>query len=156
MVSKLLWGFIAERVPARYCLMSNFLLKGGGWLALLLSNAPERVFVYAVVSGLGTASAVLQPLLWADYYGRAFLGTIRGVTSPFQVISSLGGPLFAAYVFDTAGSYDTAFWLFTTTIFLAFVLMFFARPPGVAPGQPSRGPDQFPAREAQAAEPTQS
>ena len=137
MVSKLLWGFIAERVPARYCLMSNFLLKGVGWLALLLSNAPERVLVYSVISGLGTASAVLQPLLWADYYGRAFLGTIRGVTSPFQVISSLGGPLFAAFVFDTAGSYDVAFWIFTATIFLAFGLMFFARPPGVAPDPPS-------------------
>ena len=133
MIAKLMWGFLAERAPVRYCLMGTFACRGAGFLILLLGGAPERVYWYAVIGGIGGSIASLQPLIWADYYGRAFLGTIRGVLSPFSLLSSLCGPLFAAMVYDATGSYDTAFWIFTATLFTAVTLMFFARPPGVSP-----------------------
>ena len=136
-VSKLLSGFLAERIPARYCIMGIYLCRVLGLLVLLLGTVPERVYFYAIISGLGVSIALLQPLIWADYYGRAFLGTIRGVLSPFSLVTSLGGPIFAAVVFDSTGSYDAAFWVFTVTLTAAAVLIFFARPPGLAPTQSS-------------------
>jgi len=148
MIAKLLWGFLAERAPVRYCLMGTFACRGVGFLILLLGGAPERVYWYAVIGGIGGSIASLQPLIWADYYGRAFLGTIRGVLSPFSLLSSLCGPLFAALVYDATGSYDTAFWIFTATLFAAVALMFFARPPlqdvppGMSPNRAAPGAAQ--------------
>ena len=139
MVSKLFFGLLSERVEVRFCLMATFVGRGLGLLVLLLGTASERVYVFALLYGLlGGAYATLIPIAWADYYGRSFLGTIRGALTPFSVFSSLAGPLFAAWTYDTLGSYDRAFWVFTMTLFLSAVAMYFAKPPGQPPEQPYR------------------
>lgn len=134
MGSKLFFGFVAEHVPVRYCLMSTQLGRAVGFLILLLGTAPERVYAFAIVSGLlSNAWGPLQNQIWADYYGRAFVGTIRGVLAPFHLISNLGGTMFAAVVYDILGSYAAAFWVFTGTMVCSSVIMFYARPPGREP-----------------------
>ncbi len=134
LVSKLFWGFLSERVEVRLCLIATFLGRAVGMLVLLLGTAPERVYIFAVLYGLlGGAYGTLIPIAWANYYGRSFLGTIRGALTPFSVFSSLAGPLFAAWAFDTLGSYESAFWVFTATLMLAAVAMFFATPPRQRP-----------------------
>ncbi len=131
-ISKLFWGFLAERISVRFCLMGTFVGRLTGFLILLFGTAAERVYLFTIISGLfGGAITSLQSQIWADYYGRAFLGSIRGVLAPFSLISSLGGPLFAAFVFDVAGSYDGAFWVFAITLLLGVVLLYFAKPPGL-------------------------
>jgi MFS family permease len=129
-ISKLFWGFLAERISVRFCLMGTFVGRLAGFLILLFGTAPERVYLFTIISGLfGGAITSLQSQIWADYYGRTFLGSIRGTLAPFNLISSLGGPLFTAFVFDVAGSYDGAFWAFVTTLPLGVVLLYFAKPP---------------------------
>lgn len=129
-ISKLFWGFLAERISVRFWLMGTFVGRLAGFLILLFGTAAERVYLFTIISGLfGGAIASLQSQIWADYYGRAFLGSIRGALAPFSLISSLGGPLFAAFVFDVAGSYDGTFWVFATTLFLGVALLYFAKPP---------------------------
>jgi cyanate permease len=52
----------------------------------------------------------LQNFLWADYFGRANLGSIRGLVNPMVlVIGGIGAPL-AGYVRDATGSYDSIWW----------------------------------------------
>lgn len=139
--AKLFWGFLAERVPVRYCMMGTFLGRTIAFLILILGSAQERVYAFALVNGLvGGAVGPLQSLIWADYYGRAFVGTIRGILAPFSLISSLGGPLFAAFVFDLVGSYNTAFMIFAGTLLLGVTTLYFAKPPGLAPAQPAITP----------------
>lgn len=134
MVGKVAYGLIAEHVPVRYCLMSTQFGGAIGLLILLLGTTQERVYVFAVVSGLlRNAWGPLSNQVWADYYGRAFVGSIRGALAPFNLISTLGGTLFAAIVYDTMGSYVSAFWVFTGTLLLGCVVMFFATPPGREP-----------------------
>ncbi len=127
--SKLFWGLLAERIPVRFCMLGNYISGAVALLVLLLGEAPERVYLFALLSGFGSSIGSLQSQIWADYYGRAFLGTIRGLTTPFQLFSSVGGPLFAAFVFDTLGSYNRAFWIYVGTLCVAVVVMFIAKPP---------------------------
>lgn len=130
MFSKIGWGFIAERLPVRYCLMTNYLAGTVGFLVLLVGESEGRVYFWAVITGLfGTAFASLQPQLWADYYGRAFLGTIRGIITPFNLISSVCGPLLAAFMFDQTGTYTPVVWAFTLAMFGGALVMAAARPP---------------------------
>lgn len=130
MVSKIGWGFLAERIPVRYCLMANHLAGAGAFLILLLGSAPERVYLWAILIGvLGTAFAPLQAQIWADYYGRTFVGSIRGIVAPFNLFTNIGGPLFAALVYDKLGTYEPAFWVFTVALVLAAGVVSAAKPP---------------------------
>lgn len=134
-VSKLPWGLIAERVPVRYCLMVVVLGRVGGLLSLLLGTSPLRVFGFVFIAGpLSYVMGSLQAQIWADYYGRAFIGTIRGILGPLSLGSSIGGPLFAAVVYDQFGSYTAAFWVFVVTLCLSAIALFYAKPPNVASG----------------------
>ena len=57
---------------------------------------------------------------------QSFLGTIRGILQPFSVVASLVGPLFAAYVYDTVGSYNMAFLVIIVCLLLSVVLLWIA------------------------------
>ena len=72
---------------------------------------------------------MLVPLTWANYYGRTFLGTIRGIIAPFSLISSAGGPIFAGWLYDRTGNYTIAFGTFIVALALGGLLILLAKPP---------------------------
>jgi cyanate permease len=127
--AKLAWGFAAERIPVRYCLLACYATRLIGVLALPLGSGPARVYASVLFSGLGQGVGGLMSLIWADYYGRAFIGTIRGVLGPFSLVASLAGPLFTAVMYDTAGSYDGAFLISGGVLVGAISLLYLAKPP---------------------------
>jgi sugar phosphate permease len=127
--AKLTWGAISDRFPVRYCLIISSFARIVGLLSLMFATGPARMGCFVIGQGIGQGMGLLGPKLWADYYGRTFLGTIRGVLQPFSVVASLAGPLFAAYVFDTTGSYHLAFWVIIVCLLFSVVLLWIARPP---------------------------
>ena len=59
----------------------------------------------------GSASAAiltLLPIAWADYFGRANFGAIRGVALSAQVVAQAAGPLLSGALHDWTGSYALA------------------------------------------------
>jgi sugar phosphate permease len=74
----------------------------------------------------------LLRLAWADYYGRQYLGTIRGVTLPIQIGGQALGPVIAGKVFDIMGEYYNAFVFFAAAVALASLLVLTAVPPSSA------------------------
>lgn len=140
-VAKLIYGFVSERVHIRY--LAIFCMVGGG-IAISIFNfatTVQHLYIYAVVYGLTRGAFILvTPLTWANYFGRTFQGTIRGFTGPFGLISSAGGPLFGAWIFDHYGSYKIAFIVYSATFLLGAFLMFLAKPtkpPVVKPKTPA-------------------
>jgi sugar phosphate permease len=127
--AKLTWGAISDRFPVRYCLIISNFARIVGLLSLMFATGPARIGGFVIGQGIGQGMGLLGPKLWADYYGRTFLGTIRGVLQPFSVLASLIGPLFAAYVFDTTGSYHLAFWVIIVGLLISVGLLWIARPP---------------------------
>ena len=73
-------------------------------------------------------SSLVQNLLWADYFGRAHLGEIRGFTAPFRLISPVG-PTLTGFIFDRTGGYTLAFTIFAGVFFVMLIAMSFAAPP---------------------------
>lgn len=131
-ISKLIFGVLSERIHIRYLMIVSFI--GGAAGIVILMNAPSLglwgVYGYAVTNGFFRgAYPTLVPLTWANYFGRGFLGTIRGVVAPFSLVASAGGPLFAGYLYDRTQSYSVAFGIFVATFLLATVFMFLAKPP---------------------------
>ncbi len=129
-VGSLFWGFLAERIPPRYCTAAGFFIGAGGLVILITAQNLQMVLIYAVVWGVAAGvSAPLQAIILANYYGRTFIGTIRGVVNPLHLISTAGGPLFAAYIYDTTKSYDLAFTIFSVCYLLGAFMILLARPP---------------------------
>jgi sugar phosphate permease len=85
---------------------------------------------FALLFGLVVGgNSTLEALIWADYYGRVALGTIRGFGRPFILAANALGPLVAGMLVDALGSYQVAYASFAATSLAAAVLVLTARPP---------------------------
>jgi MFS family permease len=123
------WGFIVERVPMRYCLAGCYLIKASCLLWLIILPYPVNIVGYLIAFALGGAQALVQPMAWANYYGRGSQGTIQGMLRPLLAVPSLIGPLLVAALFDRAGSFNVAFLIASALGMSAGLLALSATPP---------------------------
>ncbi|SVE61126.1 uncharacterized protein METZ01_LOCUS513980, partial [marine metagenome] len=95
-------GVLAERIPARHVAVFFMALAGTSLLVLAAADSVPLLMLFAVLYGCGVgATTVLQALIWANYYGRQFQGSIRGTLSPLFAISQAFSPVFAGWMYDT-------------------------------------------------------
>ncbi|MBI4299161.1 MAG: MFS transporter [Chloroflexi bacterium] len=129
-ISKIIWGYLSEKIPVYFSVIMVFIGEAVGVILLLnVGGSVTMLFVWAVVHGsLHGPSAQLQTLMWADYYGRSFLGTIRGVFLFPSVFASAGGPLLAAYIYDARGVYRLV-WLISIALYFLTAFLFLLSPP---------------------------
>jgi OFA family oxalate/formate antiporter-like MFS transporter len=104
------WGFLTERLSARYLLAVIYLARAGSVALLLAVSSPIEAYAFAVLRGVaeGGAAAVTVVLL-AQYYGSRHLGAIYGVNRAVQVLGFALGPIVAGLAYDVNGSYRGAF-----------------------------------------------
>ena len=99
---------------------------------LLLMGMRFCIVAFALVYGLTRgAQSLLTSLAWADYFGRASQGGIRGISAPFRIVSGAGGPMLAGLLYDAYGSYTVAFTIFAALFWIGGIAMVLARPPQV-------------------------
>lgn len=93
--------------------------------------------VFAIFYGIAVgAGNIVENLLWADYFGRANLGAIRGYGAPFRILSPVG-PTINGVVYDLTGSYVIPI----TTFAVLFALLVAAMYMATLPVKPSVRPD---------------
>jgi MFS family permease len=130
-VAALATGFVVERLAARivgsvscglFCASLALMVLGQAWPPLLFSST--------VLFGAGVGlNMVVQGVIWAQYYGWRFVGTIRGVVLPVTVLAGgLGAPL-AGALHDASGTYRTSWLIVLVLCAVAGGLIFSARPP---------------------------
>lgn len=137
-LSRIVWGFLVERYHIRKVIMVNGALIALTILVLInvvsLATATDVelrhvVMVFAGFLGIIFGGFIgLNPLLWPNYFGRRYIGTIRGTFMPLVTVSTAFGPLWINAIFDGTGSYATAYTILFLTWGLFISLMFFARP----------------------------
>ena len=86
-------------------------------VVLIYGTSITAMFVSMSVFGFGIGGMMyMQNVIWADYFGRLHLGSIRGIVNPVtMVVGGLGAPI-AGYVFDATGSYDGMWWISITLL----------------------------------------
>ena len=92
---------------------------------IIIAYAQNLTHVILFVGIYGPAygcSAATMPAIKGDYFGRRSYGSILGLSGMVQMAGSMLGPVFAAYVFDTFGSYRIAFLTFATLLMISAAL----------------------------------
>ena len=97
-------GWLADRIPIRFLAAASF---SGFIVAILLMiyvASVETMFLSTIVFGCSVGiGMIVHTYIFAAYYGRAFLGSIRGIVMPVNLLSAgLGAPL-VGYLHDLHG-----------------------------------------------------
>lgn len=128
MVGKLLIGAIADRTSPSRSAAICFAFLSACLLLVLAVKVDPVVWLFVVIYGLGTGGiSLVRPLVAVEVFGLGRFGAVYGLITGLASLGSVVGPLFAGYVFDITGSYDTAFAVCALTFALAAVAIWLVR-----------------------------
>ena len=129
-VGSVAWGWVLDRLPARMVYSLVFIFLGTMSVYILSVDTPEEAFVEAFFIGIVSSGSNLAiSVIYADYFGETSLGKIRSIGETGVLIGQSAGPFIAGLIFDTSGSYTSAFILFAGVGFLCSMLVLIAAPP---------------------------
>ena len=128
--ASLFWGALGRRTAVRYLLAgSAFILALGSIASIVSTTIPTSILAsFTVGFGVGGIHLLIR-LVWADYYGREHLGSIRGLTMAAQIGGQAIGPVLSGFMFDYSGSYSWPFVIYAVSVLLAGIGVLFATPP---------------------------
>ena len=135
-LSSLVFGYLGDRVPVRAALAGSAALLALGAVTMREVEGPLLGYASAMLFGAGIGGILTMiPVAWANYFGRAHFGAIRGITLPAQVGGQAMGPLAAGVLHDLTGSYASGLAAFAVLSLLAAGVALVTRAPaGQRPG----------------------
>jgi MFS family permease len=123
-------GFLPRRLPIRFPLALCGMLAAAGTLLLPHVETAADGYLAAGLFGTGIGGVLtLVPVAWADYFGRANYGAIRGIALSVQVLAQAAGPLLSGILYDWTGTYTVSLYCFTALSVLSVVAALAARQP---------------------------
>jgi sugar phosphate permease len=126
----LAFGLLARRIRVRFGLATSAMALGASAVAMLGIATPLQGYVAACCFGIGIGGMMtVLPIAWADYFGRASFGAIRGVALTVQVTAQASGPLISGLLRDLTGDYVASLLCFAALSFLGALLALLARAP---------------------------
>jgi sugar phosphate permease len=128
--STLVWGMLADKFDIRKVSCIQFLIQGVGLVTMITSSQIHLTYAGFFLYGTGLAgSFVLREVIWANFFGRASLGTVRGLSMFFSHLFAASGAPFFGFLHDRTGNYHLSFALFSCALFTSAFLILLAKPP---------------------------
>lgn len=129
-LSSLVWGQLAARLTARWCIVAALALSAAAALSLLWVDSLLAAYVFGVLWGLfHSGLEVLKYILLADYFGRDSYGAIAGSMRPFEAGGLGVGQLVGPLIYDFTGSYNLLILSSSGLLVLSAALMLLTRRP---------------------------
>ncbi len=132
-LGRIFTGYLSDRIPVKYIAALYFIFQIGGLLVLISPQTQASIPVFVAIFGMAMGGLfVLEPLIVREYFGLDSFASIYGGLWAFQSLGVAAGPFITGYIFDTTGSYNSAFIAFIVVTILAIVLIMFTRRPRLA------------------------
>ena len=124
------FAWLGDRMDKRVVIGFCFVFQSAGIILFTLIGGTLGIIFFLVLYS-PTYSGVLPliPAMQADYFGRKWFATIRGMMAPIATISVVSGPFVMASIHDLTGSYEPAFATLGVANVLALVFVAIIRPP---------------------------
>ena len=130
LVGMFLGGFLSDKIPNRYLLAVGQAILAVAMLWILVISQNWQAFVYGGMLGLaGGLLMTTNAVIWANYFGRRNLGSIRGVVFTSMVAFAALGPLPFGILFDLTANYTSAVLVFLALPVLCAAAALLAPPP---------------------------
>jgi len=133
LVSKPIWGLVIEKTEPRPIAAIGFLLSAIATIIILFAVEEANIpllFLGYVLIGTGFGGHIpISEVIWASYFGRRYLGSVRSVAMPFTFVIGASAPLATAFYYDKVGSYDGAFYSISLLWLLGAILVMLVRDP---------------------------
>ena len=129
-VFQLVGGYMGDRMPKNVAIFPFTVLQTAGFATLAFAHTLPMAALFALLYGAGFGGRVpLTTSIRGDYFGQRAFATITGLSMVSLYAFMLTAPLFAAYMFDTRGSYTGAFLILAALSSLSGPLFLFAKKP---------------------------
>lgn len=135
-IGRLIWGFLVEKIDVKYCMAVLYIGCAIGlsilqFIAMSGSTNIFFLFLFAIIYGICVGGhIVLSNVAWADYFGREFIGSIRGFLTPITIGATALGPIVIGLAYDHMKSYTLAFNGLLVMFLLGTIVVLFAKSPG--------------------------
>ena len=100
-------GYLIDRVGERRILAAGLLAMAIGVISLVFAGNIIIAVIAILIYGSGlSVYFVSVGVMWPNFFGRKYLGSIQGVATFFSVVGSALGPFPFGLSFDVLGSYN--------------------------------------------------
>ena len=129
-VGRLGGGFMNDAFGTKPVAVASVCLLAVSCLILAYAQNLWQVMLFvAIYAPSYGCSAATMPAIKGDYFGRKSFGSILGLSGMVQMGGSMLGPIFAAYIFDTSGSYSIAFLTFAGLLIISAAMFMSLKKP---------------------------
>ena len=133
-IFQLIGGYVGDRIPINRAIAIFGFIQAGGFLMAVLVDSFQMAMLFAVTFGAGFGGRnPLTTAIRGDYFGKNAFATITGISSAPMYAFMLAAPLFAAFLFDSTGSYTLAFLIIGGLGMMSGVLFMLAKKPTSLP-----------------------
>lgn len=123
-------GFIAERMKVNNIIAISFCGQIGIMAMLAFTDSYGKAILFGVARGVvGGFETISLGIIWSNYFGRANIGSIKGVSSTVMVIGSAFGPLPFAIAYDFYGGYQEILFFMMIFPLLGIISAFISQKP---------------------------
>lgn len=126
--SKPIWGIMIDHYNPKKLASLGALVTGLAVMLIVVSvaiRADVLVYLGFLMMGIGWGGLLpLQEVIWASFFGRRYLGSVRSTAMPFTFGMSAVGPIVVGYYYDVVGNYNLALIAIATCNIASAVLLF--------------------------------
>ena len=110
LAGRVLMGFLADLINRKYVMILIYMIVATAIPLLLLPDFPGRIYIFAVIFGIGLGGDyMIIPLMAADLFGVKALGRTMGIILVADGISEALFPMLVGAFYDATKSYTGGF-----------------------------------------------
>lgn len=130
LAGRLITGTISDQFGRLPTLGLSLSLQAAAFLGFYSSTGLSLLYLSAIIFGFSYGGATaLFPAITGDFFGRLSVGAIVGFIFGVAGSAAAFGPFIAGYIYDTTGSYESAFLLSAGLNLIGLMLLFFLKKP---------------------------
>lgn len=109
-VGRLFMGWLADRIPKKYVMIMIYALVAASIPLLYAASVPGVIYIFAFLFGVALGGDyMIIPLMAAELFGVKVMGRVMGLVITADGLGEAFGPMLAAWLRDTTGSYVNGF-----------------------------------------------
>jgi MFS family permease len=127
LAGRVLMGWLADLFPRKYVMLLIYIIVGCSIPLLLVHDFPGRIYIFAVIFGLGLGGDyMIIPLMAGDLFGVRTLGRVMGIILVADGLAESAMPMLVGRLYDLSSkNYNTGFLLLIAVALLGIMVISF-------------------------------